>query len=404
MKANHILLFLLLMAAGVLPAAAQDGGGAEKESVEKKSKKAWEFGLGGSVFQFNRVSFSNFSTLSDGGYRFDLALKHAVYNGNIYIARELNSHFYLDLQGNAGFTKYALTGQDKNKWMYSVGLGLQWRLGEYFKSRYIDPYLRVGAGYMHKDFDIIYTGSEGLSPDEMEWVMQNFDNKDGLDRKDLIPVSIGAGVNMWLNDRWGIGLQGDYVLMPYKNVANSLEGTVRIMYRLGGKSKRAKQEISYIERPVEIEKIVEVEVEKVVEIEKIIEVPGKIRLLSSLFDNIHFDFDKATIKRESDEVLDEIAEVIKDNLNKHFLITGYTDARGSQEYNQSLSERRAKAVVDALVNRGIPKEILKSRGVAWRIAVAEASESEEIRRGDRKVTLEIITNQSFWDYLGKKGY
>ena len=45
--------------------------------VVEKEKKAWEIGLGGTVFQFSRVGFSNFSQ-TDNGYAFDLDLNHAV--------------------------------------------------------------------------------------------------------------------------------------------------------------------------------------------------------------------------------------------------------------------------------------------------------------------------------------
>lgn len=391
---------VLLLAGGVFPLAAQQN----TENSTPSPRKVWEFGLGGSVYQFNRVSFTNFANLNEQGYRFDLGLKHSVYAGNVYVAHELSDHFYLDFQGTAGFTKQSLGNRDQNKWLFSGGLGLQWRLGEYFNSSYIDPYLRVGAGYMRKEFSILYAGTEGLSPDEMEWVMKNLGNKEGADRRNLVPVSLGIGVNLWFNDRWGMGLQGDYLLMPYRNVANSLQGTVRFMYRLGGKSKRPAPVVQYVERPVEriVEKIVEVE--KTVEVEKIIEIPGQETMLMNLFNNIHFDFNQATLTAESEAVLDQVAEIIQKDTNDCFLITGFTDARGSQAYNQSLSEQRAKAVVDALVQRGIPKSILKARGAAGRIAIADSSASDEVRRGDRKVTIEIISNREYWDYISTRLY
>lgn len=101
---SYISLFLLL---GVLSANAQEVG---DTLVAGRSKKAWEIGLGGTVFQFSRVGFSNFNRL-DNGYGFDLDLNHAVWGGGIYAARELNSHFYLDLQGNLGWTNKAIEGK-----------------------------------------------------------------------------------------------------------------------------------------------------------------------------------------------------------------------------------------------------------------------------------------------------
>ena len=56
---------------------------------------------------------------------------------------------------------------------------------------------------------------------------------------------------MWLNDNIGIGLQGDYLIMPYKHIANSWQGSIRLMWRIGGKSLKVKPEIQYVEKIIE---------------------------------------------------------------------------------------------------------------------------------------------------------
>lgn len=236
-RLKYVILLLLLC---VLSINAQqvmnDSLAIETDTlIVGKAEKAWEIGIGGSVFQFSRVGFSNFRQL-DNGYAFDLDLNYAVWGGGIYAARELNQHFYLDLQGDLGVTNKSVDG--KNRWLAMAGVGLQWRLGEYFKSRYVDPYLRAGIHYMYKDFQTIYEGNEGISPDEMSWILSNYGNKEGRDQKHLAPISLGGGINFWLNDRIGIGLQADYLLMPHKGVANSLQGTARLIWRIGGKSKK----------------------------------------------------------------------------------------------------------------------------------------------------------------------
>lgn len=233
---KRIIICALFLLTSAHFATAQPVG--SKVVKREKYHKRWEFGLGGSVFQFSRTSFTNFSKL-DEGYQFDLKMKQAVFGGNIYVARELNRHFYLDFQGTIGATKESLNNNsDKTKWLYGAALGLQWRLGAYFHSKYIDPYLRAGFGYMYKGFDINYSGTEGLSEEEMTWIHNNISNKDGRDRTHLMPISLGVGLNMWFNNCWGVGMQGDYILMPYSNVANSLQGTLRVMYRIGGRAKK----------------------------------------------------------------------------------------------------------------------------------------------------------------------
>lgn len=396
MKITKIIIGALLTIGSTMSAFAQTNI-PHLQDDQQKTSKAWEFGLGGSIFQFNRTSFSNFNKLNDGGYQFDLDLKHAVYGGNIYLARELNSQFYLDLQGTTGFTKESLNNDDKTKWFYMLGLGIQWRFGQYFGSKYIDPYLRAGINYMHKDFGIFYTGEEGLAPDEMKWVLENVHNKSGIDRKDLMPISLGGGINMWLNDRLGVGLEADYLLMPYKDVANSFQGTVRIMYRIGGKSKKPIPQIEY----VETEKVIEKRVEVPVVVEKIVEVPGKTtnQTLCDYFNSITFEFDKDNLTPESEKIIDDIATILKQDPSKKYLITGYTDSKGAASYNENLSQRRAETISKALIDRGIDKIRLKSRGVGSKISVAQPNVADNIRDGDRKVTIESITNTEYWDYL-----
>lgn len=394
MKINTIILGIIsFVALGVMPLAAQDNPmGAEK----KKDAKAWEVGAGGSVFQFSRTQFSDFTKLEDGGYDFDLKLKHAVYGVDLYVARELTRHLYLDLQGTVGITSDKLSGRSKTKMLYMIGPGLQWRLGEYFGSRYIDPYLRAGVGYMNKDFSIHYMGAEGETENNMEWELGNTANKDGRDKKHMMPVSLGVGLNMWLNDHIGVGLQADYLVMPYSNVANTLQGTARLIWRIGGKSKKRTPAVQYVDRVVE--KPVEKRVEVPVQVEKVVERVEYTKLYE-LFNNIYFEFDKATLTAKSEEVISEIAEILKQNTDKKFLITGYTDAVGSPTYNLDLSRRRALAVVDALVAKGVSSSILKSVGVGRTVSHAAAKASEQVREGDRKVTIELVKNMHYWDTL-----
>jgi OOP family OmpA-OmpF porin len=68
---------------------------------------------------------------------------------------------------------------------------------------------------------------------------------------------------------------------------------------------------------------------------------------------INFDFDKSNIKPEFQPVLDEAAQILKDNPNVNVTIEGYTDSKGTEAYNLRLSDRRANAVKQYLVSRGI---------------------------------------------------
>ena len=97
-------------------------------------------------------------------------------------------------------------------------------------------------------------------------------------------------------------------------------------------------------------------VEKNVELKKL-SVGSKIVLR-----NIFFDLDKATLRLESTAELNRLIKLMNDVPTLKIELGGHTDSRGSDTYNQDLSERRAKAVVDYLTEHGIPAGRLKWAG------------------------------------------
>ncbi|WP_126652151.1 OmpA family protein [Chryseobacterium aureum] len=118
--------------------------------------------------------------------------------------------------------------------------------------------------------------------------------------------------------------------------------------------------------------------------------------------DIYFNFNKATIRPESNPKLDLAASIIKEN-GGNYLLTGHTDIKGSAAYNLRLSKERAAAVVGALESRGINENVLKSRGVGSAEATIPASASDAERMADRKVTVRFIET-SEWDSIKKKDY
>lgn len=81
-----------------------------------------------------------------------------------------------------------------------------------------------------------------------------------------------------------------------------------------------------------------------------------------VIDNIFYDFDKATLRPESKEALDEMAQIMRDNPNITIEMAAHTDRKGSEEYNINLSERRAKSVIDYLIADGIAADRLQHIG------------------------------------------
>jgi outer membrane protein OmpA-like peptidoglycan-associated protein len=66
---------------------------------------------------------------------------------------------------------------------------------------------------------------------------------------------------------------------------------------------------------------------------------------------IEFDYDKATLKKGSEPQLNEIAKFLKKNKKISIYVVGHTDNKGSYQYNQSLSEKRATTIVDTLFQK-----------------------------------------------------
>ena len=79
-------------------------------------------------------------------------------------------------------------------------------------------------------------------------------------------------------------------------------------------------------------------------------------------ENIFYDFDKATLRPESKKALDEMAQMLKDNPNVAIEMASHTDRKGSDKYNEGLSQRRAQSVVDYLVAAGVERERLQPHG------------------------------------------
>ena len=81
-----------------------------------------------------------------------------------------------------------------------------------------------------------------------------------------------------------------------------------------------------------------------------------------LIDNIFYDFDKATLRPESEKALDALVNLLKENPNVTIELSAHTDYLGSADYNKRLSQRRADAVVAYLTAHGIVRDRLTPVG------------------------------------------
>ena len=77
------------------------------------------------------------------------------------------------------------------------------------------------------------------------------------------------------------------------------------------------------------------------------------KIIISALEDVHFGFDKSTLTKKAQEILKRNTKLLIDNPNTKIRIAGYTSAAGTEEYNQKLSERRAKSVEGYLVKEGL---------------------------------------------------
>jgi outer membrane protein OmpA-like peptidoglycan-associated protein/tetratricopeptide (TPR) repeat protein len=127
------------------------------------------------------------------------------------------------------------------------------------------------------------------------------------------------------------------------------------------------------------------EIEKEIVLKKM-EVGSKIVLR-----NIFFDFNKSTLRPESNSELENLLTLLNENPKLNIEISGHTDNVGSAAYNKKLGESRAQAVVTYLVSKGIAKARLTFAGYGFDQPIAP-NDTEEGRQLNRRTEFKVLKN------------
>jgi len=133
---------------------------------------------------------------------------------------------------------------------------------------------------------------------------------------------------------------------------------------------------------------------KYYEVSKQISLPPIIVGSKIVLNNIFFDFDKATLRPQSNVEIRNLLFIMKSNPNMKVEISGHTDSKGSADYNQKLSEERAQAVVKRLIENGINADRMKAKGYGKTMPAAtnkkeNGSDDPKGRQLNRRVELKI---------------
>lgn len=112
--------------------------------------------------------------------------------------------------------------------------------------------------------------------------------------------------------------------------------------------------------------------------------------------NIYYDYDKASLRPESLPILDKLVSFFDENQDLTIEIGSHTDSRGSDKYNQDLSQRRAQSVVDYFISKGVPSEQLSAKGYGESKLINRCSNgvdcTEEEHQENRRTTFRVISS------------
>lgn len=95
---------------------------------------------------------------------------------------------------------------------------------------------------------------------------------------------------------------------------------------------------------------------------RVVVAPAPVPAPSYVIEDVHFEFDQATLKPSATSTLDQVANDLQQQRGVRYTVVGHTDSVGSSTYNQGLSERRAEAVRAYLVSRGVNASQLTTHG------------------------------------------
>lgn len=172
-----------------------------------------------------------------------------------------------------------------------------------------------------------------------------------INHNDMSLISFGVGAKYWMADNLALRLDlRDNMILD--ETIHNLEVTLGIVFAFGGEKKAATTKRSGLkdDQPV-IVLMSEPKVEN--KVKAVAADPVKPRIVVLALEDVHFDFDQSTLTPKAREILKKNISILKAHPKARIRIAGYTSASGTEEYNQKLSERRAKAVYDYITQEGL---------------------------------------------------
>lgn len=111
--------------------------------------------------------------------------------------------------------------------------------------------------------------------------------------------------------------------------------------------------------------------------------------------NIYYDFDKANIRPDAALELNKLVKILNDNPSIKVELSSHTDCRGTDAYNQKLSQSRAVSAVAYIISKGIAKDRITAKGYGESMPTVKCAPScesctEEQHQENRRTEFKVI--------------
>ena len=330
-------IFLILMLAGVTISAS-----AQKET-------GWFFGAGaGMNFGFDGRKFEDRPTSHNG----------AGYAGDFYAGGWINPTFGL----RAGYQ----------------GFGISDRYTDFGNRRF---------GYAHAD--LLMRAHRNIIPYVHGGMINIVNPSWGAGAGRMFPIHLTRNISI-VPDLKASALNSKAYGNDQNNVSAVISATVGLAFRFGNKTRRAAvvpaapaPDTVIVKEIIKDTVVVKEVVQDTVYVKP--ELPAELATISAL---ALFDVDKSDLRAEALPELDAVVKWFASHPSAKATIEGHTDSTASAEYNQKLSERRAKAVFDYLVGHGIDAGRLSHAGYGLTRPVA-SNATPEGRQQNRRVEIKV---------------
>lgn len=212
------------------------------------------------------------------------------------------------------------------------------------EGQFRSPIERVDLSFYHVDAVYHFAPQERFNP----FVALGYGGakySPDIATKDMGLFSAGVGAKYWMaqNVALRFDLRDHMVTESFQETYHNFSASIGLVFAFGGQRQAA---------AAPVEKVVVLASEPKVE-EKVRVLAAQPKVVILAFEDVHFDHNQSTLNPEAKRILRRSVQVLKDNPKAKIRIAGYTSASGTEEYNQGLSERRARAVENFLVEEGV---------------------------------------------------